>query len=616
MIGLRQKLMIGFGVLFIILSIIGVQSISYLTHLGQSIDVILRENYRSVIACQRMKEGLERIDSGLLFTLLGDVEEGEALIRRNQTEFEDALRIELDTITLPGEHERAVLLQELFKNYQTSLISIKDTARAFTLRRADYFNILLPMFERIKAAAEDILQMNQKSMNDANDRARALAAQARRQMVLYLILGAIIAAACVIFSGQWILRPIRQLIVSTDEIRQGNLDLVVAEGPRDEIGRLAESFNAMTASLRELRRTDQAKLLRIQKATQQAFDRLPDAIAVLDLTGKVEVSTESAKNLFGLRPGTEIALLEPSLKNLFEEALQEGRPGPGKNGRPLLQKFADGIERFYRPEAVPIRNLEQRSQGVILILQDVTQLRQMDELKTDVIRTVSHQLKTPLTSIRMAIHLLLEEKVGPITEKQVELLLAAREDSDRLHEILTNLLDISRMKAGKARLDLDSHSPHALVLDAVEPYRRAAQDQGVNLFLDIRGNLPRVQVDRSRIGHVFGNLVTNALQHTAPGGRITVSLREEEEFIRFLISDSGAGIPEQYLAHVFDPFFRVPGETAPTGAGLGLAIVKEIVEAHGGRVGLESRAGQGSTFWFTLPRADRSEDADSARKEV
>jgi NtrC-family two-component system sensor histidine kinase KinB len=304
MFSLRQKLTIGFGVLLVILSIIGIRSIAYLTRLGQSIDVILRENYRSVIACQRMKEGLERIDSGLLFTLLGDVEEGEALIRRNQTEFEVALRIELDTITLPGEHEKAILLQELFKNYQATLASVKDTDRAFSLRREDYFHVLLPTFERIKTAAEDILQMNQKSMSDSNDRARALAAQARGQMVLYLVLGAIIAAAFVVFSGRWILRPIRQLILSTDEIRQGNLDLVVAEGPRDEIGRLAESFNAMTASLRELRRTDQAKLLRIQKATQQAFDRLPDAIAVLDLTGKIEVSTESAKNIFGLRPAS------------------------------------------------------------------------------------------------------------------------------------------------------------------------------------------------------------------------------------------------------------------------------------------------------------------------
>jgi NtrC-family two-component system sensor histidine kinase KinB len=239
----------------------------------------------------------------------------------------------------------------------------------------------------------------------------------------------------------------------------------------------------------------------------------------------------------------------------------------------------------------------------------------MDELKTDVIRTVSHQLKTPLTSIRMVLHLLLEEKVGPITEKQVELLLAAREDSDRLHEILTNLLDISRLEAGKAPLDLDSLSPHALVLDAVEPYRRTAQDQGVSLFLEIRGNLPRVRVDRSRVGHVFGNLITNALQHTLPGGRITVSLREEEEFIRFLITDTGPGVPESYRAQVFEPFFRVPDGADRGGAGLGLAIAKEIVEAHGGQVGLDSGEGRGSTFWFKLRRADRGEDGDSARKE-
>jgi NtrC-family two-component system sensor histidine kinase KinB len=605
MLGLRQKISLGFGGLLIIILVIGVQSILNLSKLGESIDVILKENYRSVIACQQMKEALERIDSGLLFTLLGDGRQGEELILKNEGVFEKALQVELNTITLPGEGEKAALLKDLYGRYVAALDKVKDPAEPAAIRREAYFSNLLPLFGQIKATADDILQMNQQNMNDANNRARENASSAQRQMYLLLGLGTLVGVMLILFAQRWILRPVRRLIRSADEIRRGNLDLVVSVDSHDEIGHLAESFNAMTVSLREFRRTDQAKLLRIQRATQQAFDRLEDAIAVVDLDGKVEVSTESAKTIFGLRSGASIGGGPFGLAELFREALREGRPLPPKSQQKVIQQFIGGEERFFRPEAVPILNAEQQPTGAILALQDVTQLRQQDEMKTDVIRTVSHQLKTPLTSIRMAIHLLLEEKIGTLTEKQAELLVTAREDSDRLHAILNNLLDISRMASGKARLEFQDISPQMLVMDALEPYRRTAQDQGVTLALDVRGSLAGVWVDRSRAAYIFGNLLTNSLQHTPPGGKMTVSAREEEDFVRFIVADTGTGIPSQYLTRIFEPFFRVPGRKNETGAGLGLAIVKEIVEAHGGTVGVESQEGKGSSFSFTLRRADR-----------
>jgi signal transduction histidine kinase len=605
MLGLRKKISLGFGGLLIIILVIGIQSILNLSRLGESIDVILKENYRSVIACQQMKEALERIDSGLLFTLLGDGHQGEELILKNEGVFEKALQVELNTITLPGEGEKAARLKDLYGRYVTALDKVKDPAEPAPARREAYFSNLLPLFGQIKATADDILQMNQQNMNDANNQARENASSAKRQMYLLLGLGTFLAVMFILFARRWILRPVQRLIRSADEIRRGNLDLVVPVDSHDEIGHLAESFNAMTVSLREFRRTDQAKLLRIQRATQQAFDRLEDAIAVANLDGKVEVSTEPAKTVFGLRPGSSLDDAPFGLAELFREALRQGRPVPSKNLQKVIQQFIGGEERFFRPEAVPILTAEQQPAGVILVLQDVTQLRHQDEMKADVIRTVSHQLKTPLTSIRMAIHLLLDEKIGTLTEKQAELLVTAREDSDRLHAILNNLLDISRMESGKASLEFQEISPQMLVMDALEPYRRTAQDQGLTLAFDVRGSLGGVWVDRSRAAHIFGNLLTNALQHTPPGGKITVSAREEGDFVRFTVTDTGTGIARQHLPRVFEPFFRVPGRKGETGAGLGLAIVKEIVEAHGGTIEAESQEGKGSSFSFTLRRADR-----------
>jgi len=605
MLGLRQKISLGFGALLIIILVIGMQSILSLSRLGVSIDVILRENFRSVIACQEMKEALERIDSGILFVLLGHEREGDELIRDNQAAFEKSLQAELGNITLPAEGEKAARLRDLFRQYETDLKGVVDPALPADLRNQAYFTDLLPLFGQIKSQADEIVQMNQKSMTDANDRARRSAESARRRMYVLLSVGTALAVVFIFFTRRWILRPIHRLIRSADEIRRGNLDLVVASDSRDEIGHLSEAFNVMAASLREFRRTDQAKLLRIQRATQQAFDSLPDAIAVIDAEGKVEVATESARTVFGLKPGVAVGDLPFGwMADLCRDARQEGRPA-SLEGQRSIQQFVKGEERYYRPEAVPILDNERLTTGVILVLKDVTQLRQQDEIKRGVVRTVSHQLNTPLTAVRMAIHLLLGEKVGALNEKQVELLMSAREDSDRLHDILNSLLDLSRFEAGKARMEFQALSPRAIVMDAVESFSRTAQDRGVALQTDVPGDLPDVWVDTTRIGHVFSNLLTNALKHTSAGGRIALTAEADDAWVRFHVSDTGEGIPAAFLSRVFEPFFRVPGRRNETGAGLGLAILKDIVEAHGGTVGVESSEGKGSSFAFTLRRADR-----------
>ena len=211
MLGLRQKLFLGFGGLVIILAAIGAQSILHLTRLGGSIDIILKENYRSVIACQQMKEAVERIDSGLLFTLLGENSQGRELILKNEDAFEKSLQVELSTITLPGEGEKARALRDFYVRYKAGLDAVMDPSRPAALRRASYFNDLFPLFGRIKLAAEQILQMNQLNMSEANDRARLRAAMARRQMIILLLVEALVSVVFILVAGRWILRPIQKL---------------------------------------------------------------------------------------------------------------------------------------------------------------------------------------------------------------------------------------------------------------------------------------------------------------------------------------------------------------------------------------------------------------------
>jgi len=408
-----------------------------------------------------------------------------------------------------------------------------------------------------------------------------------------------------LLAGRWILRPISLLTRSAEDIRKGNLELVVPVESRDEIGRLSEAFNEMAAAVREFRRSDRAKLYRIQRATQAAFNSLPDAIAVVDLDGQVEVATGSAKEIFGLKPNAPLTMLQDGwIGELYREVLQSGRTADARGDNAVVQRFVRGEEHYFRPRGVPILDNEGHPAGVVLLMQDVTLVRQQDEMKRGAISTVSHQLKTPLTSIRMAIHLLLDERVGDLTPKQSELLVVARDDSERLQRIIEDLLDLSRMESGKVKMKIALGNPRSLAMEAVEAFRRDAQDRGLLLTVNVHEDMPYVRADQEQIKHVLSNLLSNALTYTSPGGSVTVSAVADDDVVRFSVSDTGKGIPGPYVCQVFEKFVRVPGEDGEKGAGLGLAIVKEIVEAHGGSVSVKSEEGKGSTFTFSLLRAD------------
>jgi|GEM_PF-490760 len=606
MLGLRAKLSLGFGGLLVIILVIGGQSVLLLKELGESIDVILRENYRSVIAAQDMKEAIERIDSATLFAIVGYQAEAKDVVTANKRKFEHALRVELNNITLPGEGERAEQLEKLYREYQDELQAVNDASKPYEVRREDYFKRLLPLLDSIKKTADEILSMNQQNMSEANQRARERATSARYRMYALLLAGTLIAVAFVVFAGKWVIRPITRLRESAEEIARGNLDVVVQKDSDDEIGKLSASFSAMAESLRAFRRSGQARLLRIQRATQQAFSSLPEAIAVLDPDGEVEVSTEAASSIFGLKRGiSAFEIVQESLRSLVRESMYSGRTVESTDDQALIQKFVAGEERYFRPRAVPILDAERNVTGAVLILSDVTRQREQDELKRGVIATVSHQLKTPLTSIRMATYLLLEEKIGTLTERQADLLITAREDAERLCSILDNLLDISRYESASALTECCPTMPcETLVLDSVDQFRRAAQDKGLSLNVDLPVDLPDVLADAMEIRHVFANLLANALKFTPPGGAITVSARADDRFVHFRVSDTGVGIPQEHRERVFDQFFRVPGQERGTGVGLGLSIAKRIVEAHGGTVNVESTEAKGSVFSFTLKRAD------------
>jgi two-component system, NtrC family, sensor histidine kinase KinB len=604
MIGLRQRIMIGFGSLLAVIAVIGAMTIEQIGHLGQTLDIILRENYRSVIACQDMKESLERIDSGILFTLTGKDASGDDLIKENSLKFQKALDVELNNITIPGEGEKAQNIKALFGRYMNAVPLATDNSHPLQERENVYFTTIMPLFFEIKNLAQEVLTMNQTNMTEAKSSAQRLARETNRRMLNAILVSAFLALLFSYLSHKWILRPINRLIESTKEIRRGNFDVVLETGPRDEIGRLSESFNEMTSALRQVRKEDRANLMRTSRATEEVFKVLPEAVAVLDMKSRVQISTETAVVNFGLKPGIFAVDLDYAwLPQLIQKALNEDRAVELGSTKGYVQQFINNREFFFQPMAIPLSGGPDRDEhtGIALILKDVTQVHEQKELKRGVLSTVLHQLRTPLTSLRLSIHLLLEEKVGELNGKQVELLVASKEDSERLVSILDDLLDLNRIESDKSHISPSPVSPQSLIQKAVGSFQIESRDRGVNIVNSLNDDLPAVMADSEKIGHVFNNLISNALRHTTPGGTITIRAKSEPDYLRFSVEDTGKGIPAEHLAHIFEPFYRVPGQGEKSGVGLGLAIVKEIVEAHGGKVNAESKVGKGSVFQFTLP---------------
>ncbi len=600
---MKQRIFLGLAPLFVLLVATGAFAVSLFAKLGSSVDVILRENFRSVLAGQQMKETAERMDSALSFSLAGEEERGRKMYAENLPAFRENLRIELANITLPGEQELADKVERLHGEYAARAEAFWKTNEN-EARRKMYFGEMLPAFTEIKDTAQEIIRINQDNMVLADRDARHLSAQSTRYMILAIgagIAGAIFFAARLQRS---ILRPIQALTVVSKELGEGKLDQVVPVASHDELGELANTFNQMATKLRAYRQAMGDQIVQARQMTEITFSAFPDPIIALTPDGRIDF-TNPAANKF-LHSIEKKDGLPPSLQAEADRVFK-GAPDflPTSFERVIVFRV-DDHEVFMLPRVIGMRDEAGHIFGVAVILQDVTRLRLLDEVKTNLVSTVSHELKTPLTSVRMGLHLLLEERIGSLNEKQTELLLAAREDSERLLRMINDLLDLAKLESGRAALPGQIVEPRELIESAGEDLRTLAESRGARLVTRIAPDLPKVFVDERQIAHVFSNFVSNAVKHTKTGGKIELNAVQHDGKVRFSVKDHGPGIPQQYHARLFNRFFRVPGSET-TGVGLGLAIAKEIVAAQGGTIGVISKPGEGTEFHFDLPPAASGE---------
>ena len=600
---LRGKLLLAQAPLGIALAVLGVVAVATISSLGARARLILKDNYRSVLAAQRMKESIERIDSAAVFLLLGRKELADRQAEENRARFEFELEVQEGNITEPGEPEKTKRLRAAWSQYLVDFDKFKQRPTA-----EQYFSVLNPEFVAVKDVADDVLALNQDAMLRKSERADAAARRMDTIMVVAGIAALLLGMSLSIALTNRVLRPLGVLSQAVRRVGEGDLAARASIAGKDEIAGLAGEFNAMAARLEQYRSSSLGELLQAQQASQAAIDSLADPVIVFGIEGEVLNVNGAAESILGIsldRGEHPLARLDPAARGALETVRAHVLGGKGayapKGFEEAFRVRAPDGDRYLLPRATPVYQEGGGIMGATVVLQDVTRLRRFDELKNDLVATVAHEFRTPLTSLRMAIHLCIEQTIGPLTEKQADLLYASREDCERLQSIVDDLLNLSRIQAGRFEIHPQSVSALSLLKAAANVYRGSAEEKGVELeshFFDDPGT---VMADPERIQLVFANLVANAIRHTPKGGAVDLKMRGEDSIVKFEVSDQGEGIPEEYQRRIFDRFFQVPSATHE-GAGLGLAIAKEIVLAHHGEIGVQSEPGKGSTFWFTLPR--------------
>ncbi len=596
---MKRRIIFGLAPIFLLIVGMGAYAILLFTKLGTQVDVVLRENYRSVVAGQIMKETAERMDSALFFSLVGEEERGRQLYSQNLPKFREGLQMEFTNITLPGEDRLAKKIETLHRGYVQQVDAFWKTPD-LQVRRDMYFRDILPVFTEIKDTAQAVITLNQENMLKADREARELSAKSTRYMAVASLLGIAAAIFFAVRLQKAILLPIETLTTVSKELGEGKLDQVVPVSSRDELGELAEAFNKMAARLRAYRQMTGDQIHQARQMTETTFSAFPDPIIALTTQGVIDFSNPAASALFH-KIGSE-GNLPVDVQRQVDEVLKGGPDYLPTSFEKTVVVRVDEKEVFLLPRVIGMRDDAGLVHGVAVILQDVTRLRLLDEVKSNLVSTVSHELKTPLTSVRMGLHLLLEERIGALNGKQTELLLAAREDSERLLSMINDLLDLAKLESGKLHLYQEPTTVSGLMQMVSNDLEAYAESHGSKLETVTEADLPEVRVDLRQISHVFANLVSNAVKHTLHGEPVIVAARRQGDKVRFSVTDHGPGIAPEFQAQIFDRFFRVAGDKS-NGAGLGLAIAKEIVTAHGGTIGLKSKVGEGCEFFFELPAA-------------
>lgn len=499
----------------------------------------------------------------------------------------------------------ANLVPKAEKTVESSQIVISDKSRE--LIRESY----LPSLLKLEALAGQLVEANEEAILKDATLARQTADSSITRAAWVTVVTILVAVLLAIRIVRMTLIPLATLAKRASQIAEGDLSPGEAVRGRDEIGRLADSFEDMASKLAEVRRSEVRRLQRAERMSDAALEYLYDPVIVVDGKARIVHLNQAAEDLFGSLPqGKRVPVAEHlrdrRLARTLERASLSNEVSAPEDEAAFVSIPTDGRNRTYRIRTTPMRDDDDVPLGSVAVLEDVTHLRELDRLKNEFIGVASHELRTPVASLLLSAQLLRDGAGGDLTDSQREIVTMQLEDLERLEKLTRDLLDVTKLETGVQRPKTEPVPPFELANQVANSLRVQAERKGLTLEVECTGSGNPVAIDRSQIGRVLTNLVANAIRHTQAGGKVQIIVDDLAEGVRFSAVDTGEGIPTDYQKRIFERFVQVPGATQG-GAGLGLSIASSIVEAHGGKMTVESEVGKGSTFRFEIPRHRSSE---------
>ncbi|SKC69328.1 ATP-binding protein [Maledivibacter halophilus] len=608
---IRFKFLGVFILIFVVLAANSIWAIKNFNSLSNSIENIMQSNYRSIVAAQNMIIALERQDSAELAHMFSSSETTSQAFKKNEMEFLKWLSRAEDNITEPGEKEILDNINKLYIEYVDAFSEFVDiqAEEDINAARAYYYNEILPLFEKTKTEGRNLLNLNQEGMIIRKNRAHTISTKATYSTMIISSATILIGLILAIYLSNKIAKPLYNLIEKIRKIAEGDYSQQLDIEGDDEIAKLAEEFNIMTKKLQSYEILNIKKLKGEKQKAEAIVESIGDGIIVTNEEHKLLLVNRAAEKVLNIREKDVLSkhFLEVIKREDIFEMIDKVK---NRKDTHEYKKYRDvtikdeNETKHYRINVKPIITRDGENIGVVTLMQNITKLKEVDQIKSEFVSTVSHEFRTPLTSISMGVGLLLDQIPGNINEDQRELIEAIKEDSERLKNLVTELLDLSRIESGKIQMDIIPHDIKDIVNSAVKPFKMQAEERNTSIDIDVKENMAKVKADYNKISWVLTNLIGNALRYVPRDGTGKIQIKAKQTVNKMLISvvDNGKGIPEEYQQKIFEKFIQVRDKNGETNGstGLGLAISKEIVNAHGGEIWVQSKLGEGSTFYFTL----------------
>ena len=568
---IKTKLNLGVGLLFLLIIVLSLLSTFYIYSIKKDTENILKANYETLEYSRNMLLALDKMDN--------NKEQSIAV-------FENNLKKQLGNITENGEDNATYKLRDNFKY-------LKENEENDSINAQIHQNIF------------EIMKLNMDAIKLKSDVAKRTSEKANLWIAITGTLCFLIAFNLLVNLPNNIANPIKELTDSIQEIANKNYSERVHFMNHNEFGDLASSFNTMAQKLQEYHSSNLYKLSFEKKRLETLINNMHDPIIGLDNQDTILFVNDEALKIIGVKQedviGKEANKL--AVKNDLIRNLISNNKSDSQKTLPI-KIFADGKESYFEKELVnititPTGEDKTIDIGNVIILRNITIFKELDFAKTNFIATVSHELKTPISSIKLSLLLLEKAETGLINEEQKQLIESIKDDSQRLLKITGELLDLSQLETGNIHLNIDKCNPYEIIDYAVEAVKVQAEQKQIEIIIDADDDLPNVKADTEKTNWVLINFLTNAITYSSEKSKIIVRLKQENNQITFRVIDTGKGIDNRYKTKVFDKYFQIPG-SHKSGTGLGLAISKEFIEAQNGVINVESELGLGSTFYFKL----------------